>query len=187
MGRKETQPRVRAQWKGLFAPQLQQLQQRWQGLQKRERLLLTSLATLVVVTLFWLGIWQPLHESVARAEQKLESQQNYQRWFERQAQLIYQSQVSKENDQKSRPKPLAANELSAFLNTTTAELKLEVTRIQPQNNAQVLVFNEASFDDLLLLLEQLASRGVVIENLDVAETTSPGVVRVRRLQVKVGS
>ncbi len=187
MGWKKKQQALRAQWHVRLGPQVQQLQQRWGALQKRERVMLTSLAGLVVLTVFWLGIWQPLHEGVARAEQRLESQQSYQRWFERQAQLIYQGQASKQSDQEGRQGPLTSNELSAFLNTATAALKLEVTRIQPQNDAQVLVFNEASFDALLQLLEQLASRGVVIENLDVAETTTPGVVRVRRLQVKAGS
>lgn len=170
--------------KARVSPLTQKVRTRWQALQQRERVLLSALAGLVLVTFLWLGVWQPLHQVVAQAQQGLESQQNYQRWFERQAQLIYQGQAAAENKQKGQLGPLAANELSAFLNTVTTELKLEITRIQPQNDAQVLVFNEASFDAVLTLLERLASRGVTIEYLDVSETTTPGVVRVRRLQVK---
>lgn len=165
-------------------PLVQHAHVRWQALQQRERVLLSSLTGLVLLTFLWLGVWQPLHERVAQAEQRLVSQQNYQHWFERQALLIYQGQTAAENKQKGQQGPLAANELSAFLNTVTSELKLEITRIQPQNDAQVLVFNEASFDAVLTLLERLASRGVTIEYLDVSEITTPGVVRVRRLQVK---
>jgi len=187
MGWKNKPQAFRAQLSKRFAPQRELLQQRWQGLQQRERLLLSSLAALVIVTVFWLAIWQPLHEGVAQAEQRLQSQQNYQRWFERQAQLIHQGQALQQAAQPGREGPLAAHELSAFLNTVTTELKLAVTRIQPQNEAQVLVFNEANFGDLLTLIERLVERGVMVENLDVAETTTPGVVRVRRLQVKAGS
>lgn len=187
MSWKDKQQAIRAQLSQRLAPQRELLQQRWHGLQKRERLMLSCLAGLVIVTVCWLGIWQPLHEGVAQAEQRLQSQQNYQRWFEQQANIIYQGQATNKLAQQGREGPLAAHELSAFLNTVTAELKLAVTRIQPQNESQVLVFNEANFGDLLTLLERLVARGVMVENLDVAETTTPGVVRVRRLQVKAGS
>jgi len=171
------------QLKTRFEPQLKQLTSRWQGLQKREQHLLLGLAGLMIFIFLWLGVWQPLHEGLARAEQQLKSQQNYQAWFERQAARVYQQQAAASSSQAQQP--LQANELSGFLNRTTAQLELSITRIQPQNDAQVLVFDEANFASLLTLIEHLVARGVVIENLDVSETNTPGVVRVRRLQVKV--
>lgn len=166
-------------------PQLQQINARWQGLQQREQRLLLGLAGLLLFTFLWLGVWKPLHEGVARAEQQLQSQQNYQAWFERQAALIYQQQNA--NNSRHSQQPIQSHELSAFLNRATAELELNITRIQPQNEAQVVVFDEASFTKLLTLIERLVARGVTIESLDVSETNTPGVVRVRRLQVKVNA
>ncbi len=171
----------------LLTPHLQPMKQRWQALQQRERTLLSALAGLMLVTFVWLAVLQPLHTGVAQAQQRLESQQNYQRWLDRQAQLVYQARTLANNKQQGPAALISASELSTFLNSVTTELKLEITRIQPQNDAQVLVFNEASFDAILTLIERLANRGVVIENLDVAATSTPGVVRIRRLQVKASA
>lgn len=164
-------------------PHLQPFIARWQGLQQREQRLLLGLAALLVFTTLWLGVWKPLHEGVERAEQQLRSQQSYQAWFERQAARIYQQQA--DSTHQAGVQPLQQQELSVFLSRTTAELELNITRIQPQNDAQVLVFDEAHFTTLLTLIERLVARGVAIESLDVSETNTPGVVRVRRLQVRV--
>lgn len=176
--------------KKLLSPKLQPLWRSahnyWQGLQIRERFLLSVLAVVVFLSLFWLLIWQPLHVAVAQAEIKRQRQQTEQGWLEQQAALIYQGQQALKASPHRQEVQLTAQELSAFIHTTSNRLNLAVTRIQPQQDGQVIVFDEVVFNNLLQFIEQLARRGAQVESLDVAETATPGVVRVRRLHIRVG-
>ncbi|MCC5855661.1 MAG: type II secretion system protein M [Idiomarina sp.] len=160
---------------------LRQAKLRWTALQPRERVLVSIMAVLVAMTSFWLLVWQPIVDGVGNAEQRLMNQQSMLRFVEEQAGIVT---YARQNTSRQTVTPVRTGELGAYINQVSGELNLEITRTQPQNESRVVVFNEASFDALLQLVENLTARGVVIENLDVSETNEPGIVRVRRLQVR---
>ena len=167
-----------------FNTRVQPLQQRWQGLERRERRLLSALALLSLIVFVWLGVWQPVQQGVENAERRLEAQRTALTLIERQTQRIHAARAQ----QGSGPSEVVSSaQLAAYLNELTQQLELDVTRIQPQNESRVIVFNEAKFDAVIEMVAQLVSRGIIIEHLDVSETNEVGVVRVRRLQVRAAS
>jgi general secretion pathway protein M len=61
---------------------------------------------------------------------------------------------------------------------------ITITRMQPQSNGLLVVIEQVGFNDLLTMLDTLqASAGLRVDSLDLAEAGSPGMVRVRKLQV----
>ena len=183
---------VMQQWQRITAPARQRLapkwqtlqveaQQRWQRLQPREQRVLQMLLVFLSVIVLWLGIWQPLQERIARAEARLAAEYSTQRYVEQQLALVQQARSSSQGNIQR----VQANDLSGVVSSLASNLQIEVSRIQPQGEALVLVLNEVEFNRLLQLLAQLVERGVVIEAFDASETNEPGIVRVRRLQVRV--
>lgn len=156
------------------------LQQRWRQLQRREQRLLQGLGLLLLVVLAWLYVLVPFQERLAQAELNVQAAQEELAWVEEQVSRI---QVARAEQQEQR-EPLPQNELSGFINRTSGELNLEISRIQPQDDGYQLTYNEASFDQILQLLARMAEHQILIEHLDVAETNDPGLVRVRRLQIQ---
>ncbi|RUO23636.1 hypothetical protein CWE08_03035 [Aliidiomarina iranensis] len=166
------------------APPLMQVRakalQRWQLLQPREQTMLQLMAVVIAIALLWFAIWQPLQERTQRAEAALESEYNTQSFVENQIAQVLQARNNQQGGSR-----VNANQLSGVVTTLTNELELEVARMQPQNDSLLLVFNEADFTNLLELLARLSERQVVIEAVDVSETDNAGIVRVRRLLIRV--
>lgn len=158
-----------------------QAQQRWQRLQPREQRVLQGLGLFLLVVVLWFAIWQPLQERTARAEARLAGEYSTQRYVEQQIARVLQARGANQSGAQA----ITTNQLSGFINTVSNSLEIEVTRIQPQNESLVLVFNEVEFNRLVELLVRLAERQVLIEAVDVSETNEPGIVRVRRLQIRV--
>lgn len=152
---------------------------RWNQLAQREQRLVGATAAFLVIVLFWLLIWQPLTASIERAEQGLIAQQQQFSWVQERINQI--ESVREAGEQRAQQ--ISADQLPGLLNQLSTEHNLSITRIQSAQNGYQLVFEEASFEQLLGFLVQLSERGVVIEQFDVAETNTTGVVRVRRLQV----
>ncbi|WP_113907197.1 type II secretion system protein GspM [Aliidiomarina celeris] len=177
--------KLSAQWARLnLAERTAPAKQRWQALEARERYLLSTLAALLAIVVLWLGVWQPLQQGVLQAERRLDAQRAALAVVQDQAQRIL---MARANQQEGTATVVSAAELPGYLNQLTQQLELDITRIQPQNESRVMVFNEASFDAVLAMVEQLVSRGVIIEHFDVSETGEPGIVRVRRLQVRAAT
>lgn len=163
-----------------YAQYRSQFKQRWQALQKREQKMLQLLMMFFAVFLFWYLLWIPLDARLERAEVRFHSQQAA---YQRVADGALRIESARAN-QQNHGSGITPNQLSGFVNTLTAELNLEVARIQPQQDSLVVTFNEIEFDALILLTSRLIERGVLVESLDAAETNEPGVVRVRRLQIR---
>jgi len=155
-------------------------QQRWQRLEAREQQVLQGLGVFLVVIIVWFAIWQPLQERTARAEARLAAEYSTQRYVEQQLARVLQARSASQSGAQA----VTAQQLSGLINTLSTNLNIEVTRMQPQNESLVLVFNEVEFNRLVEFLVRLAERQVMIEAVDVSETNEPGVVRVRRLQVR---
>lgn len=155
----------------------------WQGLQQREKNLVIGLGCLVGVTFLWLGVWKPIHESVAATQIKHQHQQRYYTWFSEQAQTVFQMQQAHAQQQ---PPAQATGSLPTVLNQLTAQYGLTIARMQPQNQAHIVVIDEAPFEVVLQLIQQIELQGFRIDSMDLAETNTPGVVRIRRLQVSGG-
>ena len=176
---------MKAQLQRQFKQYQGQAQQWWRKREPREQQLLAAMLVLSLIFIFWYGIWQPLHQATERAENRLAAQQETLRFVIESTQQVEQLRSSAPAQQQ-RATPITAAQLSGFISRTSTAHNLEVSRLQPQNEGLQVVFNEADFDSLLAFLAELNERQVEVEAIDIAEAGEPGMVRVRRLQVRVG-
>lgn len=151
--------------------QMQQLHSWWLSLQKREQqLLLGAGVTLAIAAFYWL-LWAPLHQSYQTQQQQLQqmSQQLLQvRSF---PVVSVQSKVQ--------------GSLTDIISSSARTHKIQVSRMQPQNDQMQVMLNDISFDQLLIWLHELQyQHNVSIVQLDLSVADAPGMVRVRRLLVE---
>lgn len=154
----------------------------WNQRETREQRLLTGLSLVLFIAFLWFIIWQPLQQGIERAERNVAMQQETLRWVNESVERVKHLR----DQDEPRARALNSSELTQYINQISTELELEISRIQPQGEALLLVFNDADFDAFLDFLAALAERQVQIDVMDVAETNETGVVRVRRLQVRAG-
>ncbi|RUO26427.1 type II secretion system protein M [Aliidiomarina minuta] len=154
----------------------------WNQRETREQRLLAGLSLVLIIAFFWFVVWQPLQQGIEQTERSVAVQQETLRWVSENTQRVKQL---REQD-TPQVNALSSNQLTQYINQVSSELELEISRIQPQGEALLIVFNEADFDDFLEFLAALAERQVQIDVMDLAETDEAGVVRVRRLQVRAG-
>lgn len=168
-----------------FKKYKQQARLWWQKREPRERQLLVVLAAFLVIFIFWYGLWQPLQSNIVRAENRLATQQETLRWVEENTARVEQlRQQAGPRTTTSAEQPVRSGELNAFISRTSGEFNLQVSRLQPQSDSLLVVFNDADFDQLLRFIAELESRAVQVNAVDIAEGDEPGMVRVRRLEVR---
>lgn len=162
-----------------------QAQQWWKKREPREQQLIVVMSVLLGVLVFWYGIWQPLQNATQRAEQRVAMQQETLRHV-----IVTTQQIERLRDVRpaqQRGQAVTSAQLNSFISNTSAQHNLEVSRLQPQSDGVQVTYNEAVFDDLLAFLAVLEERQVQLEAIDLAAGDEPGMVRVRRLQVRTGS
>jgi len=62
--------------------QLEELRHWYQSLQQRERQLVLAASVIIVITLFYLIIWEPVHKSLEEQTQKYQSQMGIHQWMQ---------------------------------------------------------------------------------------------------------
>lgn len=169
-------------WQQKLAPRVAPLKMKWHGLEAREKAMLTVLGLLVVICVFWFGIWQPVHDGVRNAEQRMTNAQNLSRYLDSRVARI-QALQSVANNQTSNTS-ITSNALPGEVNRLANEMDLTITRVQTQGESRVLVLEEVSFQTLLYYIEALSNLGIMIEGVDVSAANEVGYVRVRKLQVR---
>lgn len=150
---------------------MKQLQSWWQSLQKREQqLVLGAAVTLIIAGFYWL-LWQPLHQSNQTQQQQL--------------QLVTQQLLQVRSFPVATAAPKIQGSLTDIISTSARTHKVQVSRMQPQNEQMQVMLNDISFDQLLTWLYELQyQHNVSIVQLDLAVAEAPGMVRVRRLLVE---
>ena len=149
----------------------------WQGLNLREQRLVLIMGSVISLFLLYSFIWQPLNESLAKKEQKLASRQALLTWVTDNT-ARYQNVRSAGGGKKS------SGSLSSIINRTANQQQLTITRMQPQGDNVQVWLDSAPFTQLLFWLEHLANNeGLQVQAIDLAQSTTQGEVRVRRLQL----
>ena len=156
------------------------MKQWWMQLQKREQQLVGAMVAFVVLFLAFNFIWQPLNDGLDKAEKKLDRQQE----------LLAYIQESTEK-YKAANKGGSANRsggsLSTVVNRVAKQHQIDIARMQPQGEQIQLWIDEVSFNQLLVLLNDLTLRqGLQVSAIDITKGNSDGSVRVRRLQLSRG-
>lgn len=151
----------------------------WFSLQPRERYTLAGGALMLLVTLLYVGLWEPLQLGYERLERRVESQQQTIAEMERAAREVARLRAQGSGPQADR----GGQSLMTLIDTSarSAGMAEALERVQPENNGKVRVwFDNASFDAMLGWLDSLIGRyGVVVDSLVVERGEGEGRVDVR--------
>jgi len=149
----------------------------WNGLILREQQLVGTCAVVLVIGIFYWGIWTPISNAEVDAERRLQAQESTLNFVKQTANKIAGlKQIGTQAKFKGS--------LSAAVNQSAGAFGLEITRMQPQGNKIQLWMDDVPFDSLLGYLNELVQeKGLSLDSIDLAESDVPGLVRVRRIQL----
>ena len=129
----------------------------------------------ILLGIFYWGLWAPLNQSISQQSQLLESNKKLVSWVEEQGQKAAQLRGT-----QSSPRRVTGS-LPQLVTSTSSNHSLSISRMQPQGDEIQVWIDEAPFNSLVGWLNELETRGIVIEQLDVAKANAPGMIKVRRL------
>ena len=155
-----------------------QARERFLALQMRERLMVVVGGAVVLITLVYLLIWEPMVNAHAARTTALDTARAQAITLERAAQQV---QVLRGRN----PAATAGRSMSLMSAVDQASKQGSLgkgpSRIQPEGDREVRVwFEDVSFDAMVRWLADLQSRyGVSVQTLDVEPQAAPGRVNVR--------
>ena len=152
----------------------------WQQLKSSEQRIVTVLAAVVVMFLFYSLVWQPLENNINATQKKLVRQQALQTWVEENTHRYQQSQKRSVSSGSNAS-------LSSIVNRSADRNNISIARLQPQGEDLQVWIDEVPFTKLLSWLEFLANNeGLLVKSIDLSKADRNGVVKVRRLQLGKG-
>ena len=156
---------------------MNELKQKFQALSEREQVLVSIAAAVVVIGFFYFAIWQPLVNGIEREQSLLQRQSETLSWVQTQA--VKATQLRSLTGGKST----FNGSLPQAVNLTSTRHDIAISRMQPQNDELQVWVDEASFNNVLAWLQALEKMGVQIQQVDITESGSQGMIKIRRLQL----
>lgn len=141
---------------------------------EREQKLIILAGVAAIIGIFYFAIWSPLNNAIENEKRELADQKSTLTWVQQQANraaILRQSGTA----------PKFSGSLTQFVNQTTRNLGISVSRMQPQGENLQIWIDEVSFNSLMTWLETVEERGIVIVSSDFSEVDTQGFVQVRRL------
>lgn len=162
------------------------MKEKWQQLSSRERRLVVIMAAVLLASLFYFGLWQPLQEGIEQKRLRVRAQQATLQQMRVQAAEVKRLQAGTRGAARVRNSSslLVVIERSA----QQKRLKQHLHKVQPEGTSGVRVWiDNAPFDTLVEWLALLASQnGVQVSEISVERQKDPGRVNGRVL-LQVGS
>jgi len=159
--------------------QLQQLLHWYNTLPGRDRWLVNVTAVLVILTLFYLMIWEPLYRGLENETIKDQSQQKTLQWMQQAAQQVKQLRRSGQASQR----PLSSKPVTLVLEQSlmNAGLKPFVRKIESAgNNSARVKLDNISFDQMLIWLNTIATHNSLqVSSAAIERSDKPGLVNAR--------
>lgn len=159
--------------------QLQQLRHWFRSLTEKEQWIVSGTALLVIVTLFFLMVWEPLHLGL-NAEKLKQTTQNKNLMWMQQAAAEAESlrNVGGTTDIRDQNKPTT---LVIEQSINNAGLKPNVEKIESSgSNGARVTLNEATFNQVLVWLNTLATHnGIHVISANIEGTNNSGKINAR--------
>lgn len=156
---------------------MDKLKNTFHQLSSREQRLVIISAVLVIVAIFYWGIWSPLNSSLEKSQTAVENQTKLLAWVQKNANKAVQLRSSGGNT------AAFSGSLPQAVNQSASRMQIAISRMQPQGEELQVWIDEAPFNDLLSWLQSLEKTGITILDIDIAETGMPGLVKIRRLKL----
>lgn len=159
--------------------QLQQIKQWFNSLPSKEQWMVSGTGFLIIATLLYLVIWEPVHIGLKTEQQKQQSQNEILLWMQQAATEVKGLRTSGSRTtirDKNKPTTLVIEQT-----INNAGLKSSVRKIESsgKNGARV-TFNEAAFNQILVWLNTLATHnGIHVVSANIERASKPGQANVR--------
>lgn len=153
------------------------LKARWRGLATREQQMIFMALIVLVVGIFYWGIWSPIATAEMNASRQLLTEQKTLDYVKLTANKII---ALKKNSGANNYQ----GSLSSAVTQGARRYNIDITRMQPQGNKIQLWMDDVSFDSLLGYLNDLVLvKGLSLDSIDLAASDTAGYVQVRRIQL----
>ncbi|GAB5380078.1 MAG: type II secretion system protein M [Aliiglaciecola sp.] len=156
---------------------MKELLAKFQQLSDREKVLVIVAGIFVVVFFFYFVVWAPMNDALATQRKNIQTKQTDLVWIKQNANRAVQLRAG------SGASTSFSGSLPQAVNQTASRVNIAISRMQPQGEELKVWVDQAPFNDVLSWLQSLEARGVRIINVDLAEADSPGMVKVRSLQL----
>ena len=159
--------------------QLQQIKQWFNSLPSKEQWMVSATGLLIMVTLFYLIVWEPIHIGLETEQQKQHSQKEILLWMQQAAvevRVLRSSGNRSTVRDKNKPATLVIEQT-----INNAGLKPSVSKIESsgKNGARV-VLNDAPFNQILVWLNTMATHnGIQVVSANIERANKPGRANAR--------
>ncbi|MBC3765872.1 type II secretion system protein GspM [Neptunicella marina] len=148
---------------------------RYQQLTEREQRIVLVGSIVLILFLFYSLIWSPLSQSVEQGRKNVAAQQKLLSWVSANANKAQQlRRGSNQNNRFSGSLPQAVNQLAQ-------RYQIPIARMQPNGSTLQLWVDQADFAQTVDWLKAIEDKGIDILDVDIAETTQSGQIKIRRL------
>lgn len=159
--------------------QIQQLKQWFYSLPSKEQMMVSGTGIVIIITLFYLIIWEPLHLGFQEEKQKQQSQKEILLWMQQAASEVKSLRASgSQTTIRSNNKPIT---LVIEQTIKNAGLKPSVKKIESSGNKGARVsLNDASFNQILVWLDTLSKHnGIQVVSANIERSDKPGRANAR--------
>lgn len=159
--------------------QIQQLKQWFYSLPSKEQMMVSGTGIVIIITLFYLIIWEPLHFGFQEEKQKQQSQEEILLWMQQAASEVKSLRAAgSQTTIRSNNKPIT---LVIEQTIKNAGLKPSVKKIESSGNKGARVsLNDASFNQILVWLDTLSKHnGIQVVSANIERSDKPGRANAR--------
>lgn len=159
---------------------LQQLRRWYFALPVKEQRMIAAMVAVIIITIFYLSIWEPIHKGLAVERQKQQAQKEVLLWMQEAAIQVKTLRSSGSSTTiKGRKKPTTLVVETALNN---AGLKSSVNKIESAgNNGARVSLKDAPFNQVLIWLNTLAKHNgiqVISASIDRGDQSGRADVRL---------
>lgn len=157
---------------------IEQFKQWFFALPLKEQRMVTATVAVILVTIFYLTVWEPLHIGLQSERQKQKTQQEILSWMQSAATEVKKLRAAGNSGTiKDRNKPITLVIEQAVKN---AGLKTSVSKIESSGNGARVTLNDASFNQVLVWLNTMAKHnGIQVVSANFERSDKPGTADAR--------
>ncbi len=159
--------------------QLQEIRHWFYSLAQKEQWIISGTVLLVIITMFFLIVWEPLHLGLSDEKKKQESQNKSLVWMQQASSEVrgLRSSGGRTNVRdKNKPTTLVIEQ-----SINNAGLKPSVNKIESSgNNGARVTLTDAPFNQILVWMNTLAKHnGIHVTSANIERTDAPGKANAR--------
>jgi type II secretory pathway component PulM len=159
--------------------QLDNLNFWYKNLQPRERLLVVITSVILLITIFYISIWEPIYGGLDEQQKLHKSQQNTLLWMQQasaEVKALKRSGVNTNIKSSNQPVSLVIEQ-----SASTAGLKKNLSKLESSGKAGAQAKLEmASFDQMLIWINTLKRNyNINITSANIERADKPGTVNAR--------